>query len=96
MSEPLIMPIRHGSLSPHDKKKLSDAGVIVIEHDHPDSLKILRPSSVLNSDDMTLAALKALTGKSLLTSEARSEFAFLIARAFEASMSKAKGESNAA
>ena len=96
MSEPLIMPIRHGSLSPHDKKKLSDAGVIVIEHDHPDSLKILRPSSVLSSDDMTLAALKALTGKSSLTNEARSEFAFLIARAFEASMSKAKGESNAA
>ena len=95
MSEPLIMPIRHGSLSPHDKKKLSDAGVIVIEHDHPDSLKILRPSSVLSSDDMTLAALKALTGKSSLTNEARSEFAFLIARAFEASMSKAKGESNA-
>ena len=26
MSEPLIMPIRHGSLSPHDKKKLADAG----------------------------------------------------------------------
>lgn len=74
---------------------LSDAGVIVIEHDHPDSLKILRPSSVLSSDDMTLAALKALTGKSSLTNEARSEFAFLIARAFEASMSKAKGESNA-
>ena len=96
MSEPLIMPIRHGSLSPHDKKKLSDAGVIVIEHDHPDSLKILRPSSVLSSDDMTLAALKALTGKSSLTNEARSEFAFLIARAFEASTSKAKGESNAA
>ena len=96
MSEPLIMPIRHGSLSPHDKKKLSDAGVIVIEHDHPDSLKILRPSSVLSSDDMTLAALKALTGKSSLTNEARSEFAFLIARAFEASMSKAKGDSNAA
>ena len=95
MREPLIMPIRHGSLSPHDKKKLSDAGVIVIEHDHPDSLKILRPSSVLSSDDMTLAALKALTGKSSLTNEARSEFAFLIARAFEASMSKAKGESNA-
>ena len=46
--------------------------------------------------DKTLAALKALTGKSSLTSEARSEFAFLIARAFEASMSKAKGESNAA
>lgn len=95
MSEPLIMPIRHGSLSPHDKKKLSDAGVIVIEHDHPDSLKILRPSSVLSSDDMTLAALKALTGKNSLTNEARSEFAFLIARAFEASMGKAKGESNA-
>ena len=95
MSEPLIMPIRHGSLSPHDKKKLSDAGVIVIEHDHPDSLKILRPSSVLSSDDMTLAALKALTGKSSLTNEARSEFAFLVARAFEASMSKAKGDSNA-
>ena len=35
MSEPLIMPIRHGSLSPHDKKKLADAGVIVIEHDDP-------------------------------------------------------------
>ena len=43
----------------------------------------------------TLAALKALTGKSSLTSEARSEFAFLVARAFEASMSKAKGDSNA-
>ena len=28
MSEPLIMPIRHGSLSPNDKKKLADAGVI--------------------------------------------------------------------
>ena len=95
MSEPIIMPIRHGSLSPNDKKKLADAGVIVIERDHPDSLKILRPSSVLNSDDIALAALKALTGKSSLTNEARSEFAFLIARAFEASMSNGKGESDA-
>ncbi len=31
MSEPLIMPIRHGSLSPHDKKKLADAAA---ERDH--------------------------------------------------------------
>ena len=95
MSEPLIMPIRHGSLSPHDKKKLADAGVIVIEHDHPDSLRILRPSSEFSSDDLTLAALKALTGRSSLTNEARSEFAFLVARAFEASMSNEKGGSDA-
>jgi hypothetical protein len=63
VSEPLLLPVRPGTLSAKDKKSLSDAGVIVIEHERPQELRLIKPHAELDSGDLFVAAMNALTSE---------------------------------
>lgn len=80
MSEPLILPVKPGSISKADKAKLSKAGVIVVEHDNPSELRLLRGHSELDSNDLLSCAMKALTADEYGTMQ-RDTFTRLVAAA---------------
>lgn len=61
MSDPTILPIKPGSLRRCDKKRLADAGVVVIEVDDPLSVRLLRAHSDVSASDMLMSALKTIT-----------------------------------
>lgn len=60
MTEPTLLPVTPGSLSADDKATLREAGVIVIEHEHPETLRLLRPAADLDSSELLACAMKAL------------------------------------
>lgn len=60
MSEIAILPVVPGSLSKADKAALRKAGVVVLEHADPSSLRLIRPTAELDSSDMLACAMKAL------------------------------------
>lgn len=84
MKEPIILPVKPGTLTVKDKAELRKAGVIVIEHDNPAELRLLRPLAELDSSDMLLCAMKALTSDKTMTSQARETFAVLVCQALAA------------
>ncbi len=64
MNEPTLLPVKPGSLSADDKAALRDAGVIVIEHENPQELRLLRPSADVDAGTMFACAMEALCGPS--------------------------------
>jgi len=83
MDEPLIMPVKPGSLNADDKKALSDAGIIVIEHPEPETVRLLRPAAELSGSQMLLAAMRALTLQGYGESSMRAHFTTQIAKMLE-------------
>lgn len=63
MSEPLLLPVKPDTLNAKDKAALRNAGVIVIEHDNPSELRLLRPSAELDSSDLLRCAMQGLMNK---------------------------------
>jgi len=57
-----ILPIRPGAVSDEDKQKLSEAGVIVVETEHPDDIKLvaITPPEVTTTQ-MLKCAITALS-----------------------------------
>lgn len=64
MSEPMLLPVKPGTLNAKDKKALSAAGIIVIEHDHPEEIRLLRPGAELESSDLLRCAMAGLMDRS--------------------------------
>lgn len=60
MSEPLLLPVKPGSLSRADMRKLSAAGIIVVQHECPGDLRLIKPSLEISAGDILRCALKAL------------------------------------
>lgn len=58
--DPCILPVTPGSLSDADRESLRAVGVIVIEHNSPSKLRLLRPTSDIEHGDMLSCAMKAL------------------------------------
>lgn len=58
--EPLLLPVKPGSISDSNKEALCQAGVIVVEHENPSELRLLRPSSEVDSSAMLRCAMAAL------------------------------------
>ena len=63
MSEPLLLPVKPDTLNAKDKAALRNAGVIVIEHDNPSELRLLRPTAELDSCDLLRCAMQGLMNK---------------------------------
>lgn len=80
MNEPVILPVRPQTISAKDKAALRKAGVIVIEHENPEELRLLRPSSDVSSSDMLRCALEALADGSSTryVRDAREQFVILL------------------
>lgn len=82
MNEPTILPVKPGSVSEADKASLREAGVVVIEHEEPDKLRLLRAGYDLAGGVLLLAAAKALSvGSTLGADEQREAFGRNVASA---------------
>ncbi|MES2295262.1 MAG: hypothetical protein V4527_18340 [Pseudomonadota bacterium] len=56
-----ILVVKPGTLSSNDKGKLRKAGVVTVEADDPQDVRLIGVEGApLNGDDITLAALTAL------------------------------------
>lgn len=60
MKQLVIFP--KGALSPKDKERMSREGFLAIEADDPSKVVMPLPSDGVSGDDMTLCALKAMSG----------------------------------
>lgn len=58
--EPMILPVRPGTLDAYDKGELRKIGVVVIEHENPEELRLLKPMMEVSGSALLAAALKAL------------------------------------
>lgn len=74
MNEPTLLPVKPGSLSAEDKAMLREAGVIVIEHESPETLRLLRPWADVDSSQMLMCAMNALCDENVGSQAARSTF----------------------
>jgi len=84
--EKVMMPVKPGTVSEKDKIKLAKIGIVVIEHENPSELRLIRPSSELDNSDMLFCALKALTFKPQYGSDGdkqREQLAILLTQQIE-------------
>lgn len=82
--EPGILPVRPGTLNEKDKARLRRAGIVVIEHDNPAELRLLRIGlPEVDAGDMLFCAIEALTGTSGM-SDARFSFVKALAASMQA------------
>lgn len=73
MKELSFMPVRPGTISESDKISLREAGVIVIEHEDPASIRIIRPGADIEAGEMLCAAMKALKSQKGTTADKQRE-----------------------
>lgn len=60
MSEPLIMPVKPGAITPGAKRKLEKAGVIVVECENPLEIRLIKPWVELSGSDLLMAAMRTI------------------------------------
>lgn len=60
MSEPAILPVKPGAISPKDKAALRKAGVTVVECDDPAALRLIKPEAELDGFGMLIAAMRGI------------------------------------
>ena len=79
---PRILPVEPGTLSSGDRDALRKAGVVVIEHPAPGTLRLLRPTVEVDGGDMLCAAMQALASGSTGGQDAnRTKFVLLLTEA---------------
>lgn len=82
--EPLLLPVKPGSLNTKDKAELRKTGVLVIEHDNPAELRLLKPHAELDANDMLRCAMKALCSNTGVSAQQQREcFTNLLAAAID-------------
>lgn len=69
--EPTILPVKSATLNDKDRAALSAVGVIVIEHESPETLRLIKPSTEVSSSEMLRCAISALTSESGQSADAQ-------------------------
>lgn len=87
-TEPCILPVKPGRISEADRLALAGAGVIVFEHPNPSEVRLLRPSTELDSGDLFFAAMQALNTPKTYASDTRQDFAVHVLAALQAKREK--------
>jgi len=64
MTDACILPVKPGVVSKADRARLSRVGVVVIEVDEPESIRLIAPHADVSRSDMLMAAMKAMMGAS--------------------------------
>jgi hypothetical protein len=82
--EVALLPVKPGSLSAKDKAALAEAGVVVIEHETPETLRLLRPTAELDASDMLECALRALCDGNIASTSVQALFARHVGAAYAA------------
>lgn len=84
-----ILAVKPGTVSEADKIRLNAAGVVVIEHRSPNSLRLLRAESLLDGDDLLACAMHALRQGGYASSSTQADFTQAVSRAVLAKKGKA-------
>lgn len=79
-----LLPVKPGSISAKDKTALAKAGILVVEHEAPETLRLLRPTAELDASDMLGCALRALCDGSISTTGVQALFTRHVGAAFAA------------
>ena len=74
-NEPLIMPVKPGTLSRSDKSKLTKLGITVFEHPEPGSIRLLKPSVNIEAGKILLSALMAIRQSNKVNTDVQNLFA---------------------
>lgn len=74
-----LLPVKAGTISDQDKAALREVGVIVVEHEAPETLRLLTPTAELETSDLLGAAMWALTGSHASTA-AQAAFTLYVGR----------------
>jgi ATP phosphoribosyltransferase regulatory subunit HisZ len=75
-----LLPIKPGTMSAKDKATLREAGVVVVEHEKPETLRLLTPTAEIGTMDMLRAAMFALVDSGNASTSARADFTTMVAR----------------
>ena len=59
---PMMLLVRRGNLRPADKAMARKAGVVVVECDNPQDVRLLHAETEVASGTLLIAALKAIRG----------------------------------
>lgn len=60
MNDPAILFVKPKAITAKDKKALQGAGVIVVEVDDPQSVKLTRAHAEIEGSDLLMAAVEAI------------------------------------
>lgn len=60
MNKKQIIVVEPNSLSTEDKEKLENAGMLVIEHEKPENVRIIEPLTDVQGNHLLMAAMSAL------------------------------------
>lgn len=59
-NEICLLPIKPGVLDSYDKQELKKVGIIVLEVENPEEIKLIRPTIELSANQLTRSAIEAL------------------------------------
>ncbi len=85
MSDPTILFVKPGTVRPWDKRKLSKAGVTVVEVDHPSDIKLVRAGAVIK--ELSYGAILGAAAKAISSThygDARTSFGIALTEAIKA------------
>ena len=68
--EPAVLFVKPGAIKQSDKRQLSKAGIVVVEIDDPNAVKLVRAGYEVSRSDLLAAAAGALKSASYSTQQA--------------------------
>lgn len=83
MTDPAILFVKPGAIKPGDKGRLHKAGVVVVEVEDPQAVKLMRAGYELSHGDILAAAAKAIATTGAYES-AREKFGAVMCAALRA------------
>ena len=69
-----LLPVKSGTISAEDKAALREAGVVVVEHEAPETLRLLMPMAEVGASDLLGAAMFALVDSGDASTAAQAAF----------------------
>lgn len=69
-----ILPVKPGSINDADRAALKEIGVLVIEHEVPESIRLITPLTETSQAEMLKLAVKALSSYKGVTADSMREY----------------------
>lgn len=84
-----LLPVKAGTISAEDKAALREAGVVVVEHEAPETLRLLTPTAELGTSDLLASAMFALVDGGHASTAAQASFTQHVGALYRAKRKKA-------
>lgn len=93
MSEPAVLFVKPGAIKPEDKAALRDAGVVVVEVENPDDVRLVRAEGILGAQELPHGDLLAAAASAIYAnSNTAMHFGIAVAQAILAKASAGSTE----